>query len=537
RDINQNKITADGVVLNPHHPNAPSVNPPGSPNKNSLAGTELFYTFKIAIAATGGSTTYTSGGWSNGTPDRTKNTIINSDYVTTSSNTFSCNDLTIADGVSLTISDETFIEVLNNINTNTTGKIIVNNKGNLVQRCDEKVPSARIEFKKTTRNLKAYDYSYFGVPITGNIANQLTFANGGTGDYDWMFRWNSNGAASAWASITTSTPGQGFIARRKNLGTLSNPNPTVANATPFNLQWNGTANNGKVTYTATAHATTPTLDIDANKILIGNPYPSAIDAVKFINHSENQELEGTLYFWTAATAISNQTAGAYGYNYSPNDYATWNITGGTGTAASTLTGFVPSGKIATGQGFFARIKASGTIEFTNDMRLTTDNTQFFRLATENYTENNTNYPKVWLNLSSTDNPTFRQILVGYVPNATNNYEGKYDAESQTTSNNDFYSVIDHKKLNIQGKSLPFNLQDTVALGLKIQNSGNYFISLDHTEGILSNIDLPIYIYDNLTNTEHNIKNSPYGFNISNGIINDRFVLKYQSTLSNNLEDL
>lgn len=36
RDINQNKITAAGVVLNPHHPNAPSTNPPGSPDLSAL---------------------------------------------------------------------------------------------------------------------------------------------------------------------------------------------------------------------------------------------------------------------------------------------------------------------------------------------------------------------------------------------------------------------------------------------------------------------------------------------------------------------
>jgi hypothetical protein len=532
RDINEDLKfkwnNSSDITLNPKWHN------------QTISSNNLFYTTKITISSTGGTAIY-NGTWSS-TPDKSKDVTINTNLIidgTTDNESFSCNNLTIADGVTLTINGSRFVEVLNNAITIGNGKIVIENEGSFVQRCDlSSMVKPNIHFKKTTRPLKAYDYSYFGSPITTNVVNQLNAVNGGNGDYDWIFRWNSNGASSAWTSTTTSTPGQGFVARRKNLGTVASPNPTAGNATAFNLQWNGIANNGKINYTAIAHASTPTENIDANKILISNPYPSAIDAVKLINHSENQELDGTLYFWTANLPVSNIIPGSYVYNYSSNDYSIWNLTGSTITTASLTnnTGaesLRPSGKIASGQGFFARIKQSGTIEFTNDMRLTTDNSQFFRMTNENYSDNNYNYPKVWLNLTSADNPTFRQILIGYVPMATNSYEAKYDAETYTTSNNDFYSVIDNKKLNIQGRLLPFNDLDTVTLGLKIENAGNYFISLDQTEGILSNNEISIYIKDNLTNTEHNLKNSPFGFNVPSGTINDRFVLKYQSTLSNN----
>jgi hypothetical protein len=532
RDINEDLkfkwTNSSDVTLNPKWHN------------QTISSNNLFYTTKITITSSGGSTTY-NGSWSS-TPDKSKDVTINTNLTidgTSGKESFVCNNLIIADGVTLTINGSKYIEVLNNATTNGTGKIVIENEGNFVQRCNlSSITKPTINFKKTTRLLKAYDYSYFGTPVTENVVNQINVANGGNGDYDWIFRYNSAGTASAWASTTTSSPGEGFIARRKNLGTVAAPIPTAGTATVFNLQWNGIANNGTVTYIANAHATEPTVNSSANKILIGNPYASAIDALKLINHTENQELEGTLYFWTAATPISNQITGPYGYNYSSNDYATWNMTGGTATAAAnTLPGVIPTGKIASGQGFFARIKASGTIEFTNEMRLTIDNTQFFRNALENNTESNSNHPKVWLNLSSTSNSTFRQMLVGYVPNASNNYDEKYDSESYTTSNNDFYSVIGNKKINIQGKSLPFAIEDQVPLGIKIQETGNYYISIDHVEGLLTDNSQPIYLQDNITNTVHNIKNSPYGFNITSGTFNDRFVLKYQSTLSNNLQDL
>ena len=39
--------------------------------------------------------------------------------------------------------------------------------------------------------------------------------------------------------------------------------------------------------------------------LIGNPYPSAIDAELLLNHPENKNLlSGTLYFWTHSTPAS-----------------------------------------------------------------------------------------------------------------------------------------------------------------------------------------------------------------------------------------
>ncbi|WP_147402351.1 hypothetical protein [Flavobacterium sp. 120] len=64
--------------------------------------------------------------------------------------------------------------------------------------------------------------------------------------------------------------------------------------------------------------------------LIGNPYPSAIDANLFIN-ANNGILEGTIYFWTHNTAINNNV-------YTSDDYAVYNSLGGVGTSASLSSG-------------------------------------------------------------------------------------------------------------------------------------------------------------------------------------------------------
>ena len=70
--------------------------------------------------------------------------------------------------------------------------------------------------------------------------------------------------------------------------------------------------------------------------LLGNPYPSAIDADKFLTANKDV-LNGTLYFWTHNTAMQsanplNLTLGTGAFAYTSNDYATYNATGGVGAA-------------------------------------------------------------------------------------------------------------------------------------------------------------------------------------------------------------
>ena len=62
--------------------------------------------------------------------------------------------------------------------------------------------------------------------------------------------------------------------------------------------------------------------------LIGNPYPSALDATNyFIEDPDNAKiLEGTIYFWThntaiqLATNITNNTQGTGVYAYTSGGY-------------------------------------------------------------------------------------------------------------------------------------------------------------------------------------------------------------------------
>jgi len=121
--------------------------------------------------------------------------------------------------------------------------------------------------------------------------------------------------------------------------------------------------------------------------------------------------------------------------------------------------------------------------------------------------------------------------LGYVANATNDYEGRFDGESYDGNNFlDFYSINEDKNLTIQGRTLPFDENDEVSLGYRVALEGTFTIQIGQTDGLLNNQQ--VFLEDKLTNTITNLKNGNYTFNTIAGTFDNRFVLRYtDKTLS------
>ena len=250
--------------------------------------------------------------------------------------------------------------------------------------------------------------------------------------------------------------------------------------------------------------------VGGNTILLGNPYPCAIDADKFIaanilptatgasiTGTINQTIGGALYFWTSNTAYP----GTGNYNFA--DYCTYTKLGSAnGSPGMAVGGLNPTGKIAAGQGFFAQIFASGSITFNNSMRVTANNNNFFRNANAT-TAVTTTIEKhcIWLNYTnatSNSNKAFRQMLVGYADGATNDIDNIYDGHSFTNNQIDLYSIVDNENFSVQARALPFQDTDLVPLGFKATTAGDYTISIDHVDGLFAD-GQPIYIEDKYLN--------------------------------------
>ena len=207
--------------------------------------------------------------------------------------------------------------------------------------------------------------------------------------------------------------------------------------------------------------------------------------------------------------------------------------GSTGTAATNtgVNNSIPSGKIAAGQAFFATSNAAGTVTFENTMRVgpggaILNNSQFFK-GPKPKTSIALKKHRVWLNLSNVDG-AFKQLLVGYVTNATNGLDRLFDGQTMNANKYvDFYSINDSKKLSIQGRALPFDIMDQVPLGFKATIEGTFSISIDQVDGVL--VTLPIFLEDKLTGTIVNLKNGAYSFSTAIGTFDDRFILRYMNS--------
>ena len=472
-------------------------------------------------------TTYTGSTWSV-SPTIDMLGIINSN-VAIASNVELCN-CTINTGVVATVASGVTLKLQDKLTVNGSGTLIFEDGASLVQ-INNVANVGNIKYKRLTTPIRNTDYTYWSSPVLG-------FTLGGVSPRTLngkFYSYEVSAGSEDWkqeSSATIMSVGKGYIVRGPETTNGTVPWPVGQYLATFN----GVPNNGNHSLSG----------IFADKsYLIGNPYPSALDANKFLTDNAGV-LDGTLYFWTHNTSIgigvSNPGSGAFAY--SGDDYASYNFTGGTATAAapsdadkSAANPYIPTGKIAAGQSFFASSKVSITgssILFDNSMRvgvgaISGTNSQFFRSAKNAKTALVVEQNRVWLNLFNNEG-AFKQTLVGYVTGATNNYDNGYDGETFDANEFvDFYSVNQEENLVIQGRALPFDENDKVLLGFRSTTVGNFNIGIDQTDGILKTQN--IFVEDKLLNIVHDLKTAPYVFTSLAGTFNDRFVLRFtQKTL-------
>lgn len=176
---------------------------------------------------------------------------------------------------------------------------------------------------------------------------------------------------------------------------------------------------------------------------------------------------------------------------------------------------------------------SSTVTFNNAMRNATfNNNQFYKNGYSAKETTTTEQHRIWLDLESPSG-TVNRTLVGYVEGATQANDRLYDAFTDYKPTQNFYSLIDSEIVLIQGRSLPFDTNDIVPLGLKAPTNGTYTIAIAAVDGLFSGGNQIVYLEDKLLNIIHNLTASQYQFATNQGIINNRFVLRYtKNTLSN-----
>lgn len=441
--------------------------------------------------------------WSSGFPPTSGQKIVFSNTFSSTSNLTGCScqvssaNVIINSGHTLLVTDE--------IKITGVGTLIFEDGASLVQINDTAVNSGNIIYKRKTTALRQYDYTYWSSPVVSSSLSQLA-----TNSLFYSFNPTSNLYVYQYGT-TIMTQGVGYLGRAPSSLLYS---PTQIVQTSFV----GIPTNGVIT--------TPIIKSTGTYNLIGNPYPSAIDADLFIG-ANSAVTNGTVYFWSHNTAITNNV-------YTANDYAKYNYTGSVGTSNPAISGGVaPTGKIAAGQGFFIEAKtslANGTYSatFNNAMRIAGNNSQFFRNATlgtsSNSVSGNLERHRVWLSLRSSLG-AYNQMLLGYIQGATSDFDSLFDGKTVAAGNTvSLYTMLGSDNFAIQGKSLPFSETDFIPLGYSTTINGKLSINLDNFDGLFTNQN--VYLLDKTTNTFHNLKESPYNFVTTNGNFRERFELRF-----------
>ncbi|GIZ09920.1 T9SS sorting signal type C domain-containing protein [Flavobacterium sp. UMI-01] len=463
-------------------------------------------------------TTWDGNSWSNGTPNGTNHLVFEGNYTSTSP--LECCSCKIHSGDVIFQSNHT-LKITNNLSV-TGGKLTFNNQASLVQINDNATNFGTIHYQRLTTPVSNLDYTYWSSPVTG-------FTIGSVSPNTLSGKWYSyNATVDNWKQESASSimdKGIGYIIRGPEQNKAPN-SPSTHLATFI-----GTPNNGNINV--------PIVGNNRSN-LVGNPYPSAIDADAFIQ-ANTAFIDGTLYFWTHNTSIqlasniTNGSAGTGKYAYTSDDYATYNLSGGvaaiqTPNVSGGTNTNIPNGTIGAGQGFFITGITSGNLIFNNSMRLDSggnfmDNSQFFKF--QSTSKNKTpDKNRIWLNLTNTEG-AFKQILVGYIKGATDEYDKNFDGITfDSNPYLDFYSLVENKKLVIQGKALPYLDHDKIALGFRTAIAGEFIISLPQSDGDF--ISKPVYIEDKQNQITHNLKDGAYTFTTEKGIFDNRFLLHHNT---------
>ncbi len=368
----------------------------------------------------------------------------------------------------------------------------------------------------------------------------------------WLYSFQNGLTYYDWVALTPASaiaPGVGYT--QKGTGNTGTEQEYI---------FNGKPNNGTILVQAddvdSDSGNESQQDVTLTTTLIGNPYPSALDAEQFIrdnidfdNGGANPIIQGTILLWEQWAGNSHWLAeyeGGYGYinltgtarAYQHPDISIANQTQTLGI--KTPTKFLP-----VGQGFFVEVINDGDIEFNNGQRIfkkeSENQSVFFRNSQAQYantieeeTTEGDGMQVIKLEFAASNGAT-RRFVLGFSNETTDDFDYGYDGGLITeTQEEDMTSLFQGKQLAIQAFS---TITEDKEVNLNLKVSGNYNYSIKSVE--LSNIaeSQDIFLRDNLNNTYFDLKSGQaYEFTSEVGEFSNRFdvVFKQSETLNNDI---
>lgn len=369
--------------------------------------------------------------------------------------------------------------------------------------------------------VSGYGASMYNNYTVADILPGITFVSGYDGspasniaEY-WIFKFNDKlaGDYSQWSQILSTgdvVAGEGFTMKGPGTGDVTDE---------FSYVFQGKPNNGDITLELAA----------GNGYLLGNPYPSALDADQFIfdnvnNLSPSPVFDGTLYYW------EHLGGGSHNLTDYQGGYATYNLSGGVGSgggivAPPGLGSKIPQRYIPVGQGFFVNADAGGTITFNNGQRtFVTEGASsvFFKNQRQEKFADNDARRKLRIGVEMSKGFK-KEILLTEDINATNQFDYGYDGKLIDGYNHDIYWSLGDQMFCIQG--VPSITKNSVfELGILMESDGEIVLRVNEFE---NNRGLKkVYLLDRETKKSTEIVGGSVTLNLNEGNHKGRFAITF-----------
>lgn len=348
------------------------------------------------------------------------------------------NNLTLEDGAVLQVINNQTLTINGNLVAN-TGRIEVASGASLIT--NGAVSGTNHVFKRsTTFDESTGKYSAIGSPVSNentDVLGSIVYS------YDESIAYGS-GSQERYTRITsaeTMNPGDGYFS----------------------------AFTGEVTFTGTPNTGTVNVSLiyngadgaNAGFNLVSNPYPSALDFASLV--ANNPDISGTIYIWDDGGSNTQQRGNG--------DYITVNSIGQVSNGSGR--GGDWNGYLGLGQGFFVQALTSGTLSFTNDMRVVgfNDEANSYRTSSEEI-------PTIKIGLANSLGIS-SETLLGFPQAATAGYDRLFDAQKFDGTNGlKVYSSLENLPMSIQG--LPLEKQ-TIPLFISVEEAGQHELTFDFSE--------------------------------------------------------
>ena len=468
--------------------------------------------------------------------------------------------------------------VTNEVNlTGVNSNIFLRNEAQLIQgntvSTNSGVGELSVYQNGTANN---FSYNYWCSPVgnnsaaSGNETNRVELIDGSTGlttSSDAIFTTAYDGTASP-LTISSRWLYSYVVSDQYADWIILDPNTAIQPGLGFTMKgiggggqlydFRGKPNNGTISNNILAD----------NFTLIGNPYPSAIDALLLIHDPQNTNIDvatspdytptttGVLYYWeqTPTTHNTADYVGGYGaYTISSGgvesfSFPTFYGYDDQGNAVPTPPGPGPS-KVARryipiGQGFMvegAPGSGSNSVFVKNAHRVyakeSSGNSYFFRTDGENNDNTGveeTQYNELGLNIVPDDFKRFRlninfnqdftrQLVQNFHNTATDGFDYGLEAPSSDDSTTDAFWTQNDEDFVIQAHN--FDIEKRIPIIIKAENQQPIEFSIFDIQNF--DASQPIYIHDIENDTYVDLREQDYSINLPAGNYTDRFEVTFQ----------